>query len=261
MTNGHKTADHGRSLLRLLLVWAIVSVALLQWLQVPHGHGANILQLELARDATAFEHALAGWREDRELVCGMGAQPAATGGGFGTLRCQLFFDSIGLVPAYVGLLLFFSLALGRAAGMHGTVLRHGLCAPAVAAGLFDIAENGMTGRALEDFLLVVLADATVRDVMTASLGKWALLALAFALLAALALAAARRGRTSPGGRPGWLVAAAALGGVAALLLALGTWRAEAALLGWGMRAAVLALALLSAWRWRHGPIEPSGRRR
>lgn len=240
--------DRGRRVLGALLAWALVSALLLLWLRVG---GADVLRLELAGNATAFATELAHWQEPGESLCGVGAKAGDGGPGYGTLRCQLFVDSIGLVPGYVGLLLLFSLALGRGAGIGGPVARHVLCVPAVAAGMFDIAENGMTGRALEDYLRIVLADATARDVLNASLGKWALLALAFVLLAWLALATARGGLTP---RPRWLFAAAALALVAALLFAAGVWQIAPALLAWGMRAAIVSLALLAVWRWRSGPV-------
>src|SRR5262249_19205576 len=144
------------------------------------------------------------------------------GPGFGTLRCQLFVDSVGLVPGYVGLLLLLTLALARGARVDNAVVRHLLCAPAVAAGFFDIAENGMTGRALEDWQRAVLADATTQEVLHASLGKWGLIALAFAVIGVLALIAARHAWTA---RPRWLQAAGALALVSALLGAAGTWAA------------------------------------
>lgn len=240
--------DRGRRVLGALAAWALLSALLLIWLRVG---GSDVLRLELAGNATAFAAELARWQEPGESLCGIGAKAADSGPGYGTLRCQLMVDSIGLVPGYVGLLLLFSLALGRGAGVGGAVARHLLCVPAVAAGMFDIAENGMTGRALEDYLRIVLADATVRDVLNASLGKWALLALAFGLLAWLALTTARRGLAL---QPRWLFVAAALALVAALLFAAGVWQVAPALLAWGMRAAILSLALLAVWRWRGGPV-------
>jgi hypothetical protein len=240
--------DRGRRVLGGLVVWALVSALLLLWLRVG---GSDVLRLELAGNASAFEQQLGHWQESHEAPCGIGAEPQAKGPGYGTLRCQLMVDSIGLVPGYVGLLLLFSLGLGRGAAAGGPVIRHLLCLPAVAAGMFDIAENGMTGRALEDYLRIVLADATARDVLHASLTKWALLALAFALLAWLALATARRGlalqRRS-------LFAASALALVAALLFAAGSWQVAPTLLASGMGAAMVSLALLAVWRWRCGPV-------
>jgi hypothetical protein len=163
---------------------------------------------------------------------------------------------VGYVPGYVGLFLLFSLGLGRGAGLRNPVARHVLCAPAVAGGLFDIAENGMTGRALEDFQRAVLADATVADVQLASLLKWSVLALAFAVVAWLAFATARR---SIAARPRWLFVASALCLVEALLLAAGVWQRDAGLLLWGARAASLPLVVLAAWRLRFGPVPEKAR--
>jgi hypothetical protein len=241
-------ADHGRRILAVLVAWALVSVVLLGWLRVA---GSNILPMELAGNAATFESELRHWQEPGEALCGIGARDDGQGPGYGTLRCQLFFDSVGLVPGYVGLLLLFSLGLGRGAGVRNAVARHLLCAPAVAAGLFDIAENSMTGRALEDYQRIVLADATVADVTHASLVKWALLALAFALLAVLAWATARRGLAA---RPRWLQVASVPALAAAALCAAGVATQQPGLMAWGMRAAIIALAVLAAWRWRSGPV-------
>src|SRR5262245_10936913 len=109
-----RPADHGRLVLAVLVVWGVLSAGLLQWLNV---NGSNILNLELAPHARAFVEELAHWQESKEALCGFGATAANGGPGYGTLRCQLFVDSIGLVPAYVGLLLFFTLGLSRAAGL------------------------------------------------------------------------------------------------------------------------------------------------
>lgn len=240
--------DRGRRVLAELVIWALVSFALLAWLRVA---GSNIMPLELAGNASAFETELRHWQEPGEALCGVGARDDGMGPGYGTLRCHLFVDSIGFVPGYVGLLLLFSLGLSRGADMRNTAARHLICAPAVAAGLFDIAENSMTGRALEDYQRIVLADATALDVTTASLVKWALLALAFALLAWLAFATARRGLTA---RPRWLQAASLLALLASALFVAGILMHVPGLLAWGMDAAIVALALLAAWRWRSGPV-------
>ncbi|HEV8690946.1 MAG TPA: hypothetical protein VGQ91_11665 [Ideonella sp.] len=245
ITNPPRPADRGRLVLAAFVAWGIVSTALLQGLNVD---GSNILRLEIAPHAAAFVEELHHWQESKEAVCGIGAAASVGGPGYGTLRCQLFVDSIGLVPAYVGLLLFFTLAFSRGAGIASPLARHLMCAPAVAAGLFDIAENGMTGRAVEDYVHIVLADATVHDVTHASLTKWALLAIAFALVAGLALATARRGQTH-GAR--WLLAGAALGFVGALLFAAGVVTQAPGLFGPGMGLAIVSLMVLAAWRWRN----------
>ncbi len=240
--------DRGRPVLALLIVWAVVSATLLNF--VLKGSGGDIVSLEVAGRAAAFEKQLEHWRESREATCGVGAVWQTDGPGLGTLRCNLFVDSVGLVPGYVGLLLLFTLGLARWAGVRHPATPHLACAPAVAAGLFDIAENGMTGRALEDWQRIVLADATVREVLVASLGKWALLALAFAVLAVLAWGAATRA-LAPQAR--WLQAAALLALAGALVLGAGAWFESPKLLRNGMGPGIVALALLAAWRWRVGP--------
>ncbi len=245
--NGGAQRDHGRRVLAVLLVWAVASAVLLSFLRIG---GSDIVPLEVAGSAARFEAELKRWQEPGEALCGIGAHEQGTGPGYGTLRCNLFVDSVGLVPGYVGLLLLFTLALARRAGVRHAAAPHLLCAPAVAAGLFDIAENGMTGRALEDFQRVVLADATAHDVLVASLGKWGLVALAFAVLGVLAFTAARRALAL---QPRLLKLAALLALGAAVLTAAGTALVAPALLTWGMRAGIVALALLAAWRWRAGP--------
>lgn len=242
------SSDRGRPVLALLLAWALASALLLQFLL--RVNGSDIVGLELAGTAARFETRLQPWQEPAETSCGFGRKDASTGPGFGTLRCNLLVDSVGLVPGYVGLLLLFTLALARWSGVRHPATPHLACAPAVAAGLFDIAENGMTGRALEDWQRILLADATVREVLWASLGKWGLVALAFAVLAVLAWGAAARGLAP---RPRELRAAALLALLGALVLAAGTWRGAPGLLRAGMGAGILALALLAAWRWRSGP--------
>ena len=239
--------DRGLIVLRVLVAWALLSVVLMSQLRVG---GSDVVRLEIAGSAQNFETELKRWQEPGEALCGVGAKDDGRGPGFGTLRCNLFVDSVGLVPGYVGLLLLFTLTLAPRAGWRHALAPHLLCAPAVAAGLFDIAENGMTGRALEDWQRIVLADATVREVLWASLGKWALIALAFALLALLAWGAARRALAT---RPALLKAAALAALAAAALGAAGTWRQAPQLLSAGMLAGIGALLLLTAWRWRAGP--------
>lgn len=242
------TPDRGRRILLGLLIWAAVSMALLQWLRVGN---SDILALELADSAAGFERALKPWQEPSEALCGLGASIGGREAGYGTLRCQLFFDSLGLVPGYVGLLLLFTLGLSRGAGLVNPVWRHVLCAPAVAAGLFDIAENSMIGRALEDYQRIVLSDATVLDVTHASLGKWGLLALALLCLAGLAWGTARRGLAA---RPRWLQVAAVVALVASLTVAAGCVTLSHGAFAGGMGLAALAFALIGLWRWRSGPV-------
>ena len=55
--------------------------------------------------------------------------------------------------------------------------------PAVVAGLFDIAENSMTGRALDELMRTSLTDATVADITLASQLKWTMLGIALLIVA------------------------------------------------------------------------------
>lgn len=246
-----RSPEHSaRVLLGVLLAWTLAS-ALLLLAPLSGRNGAGPVALELAADAGAFAKALGDdWRQAGPPDCEILAPFLASGGCLKRLRTQLMVDSVGLVPGYVGLLLYLMLALGRAARLQRGLWLHLACVPALAAGLFDIAENGMTGRAAQDLLQFVLADETVRDVRVASLVKWSCLATAFALLALLSLLAGLRDRETPV-RPRWLLPlGGALAAVAAVTLALGVFGPRVALnLAFGPMA--LAYALLAAWRLRH----------
>lgn len=251
-----------RVVLVVLAALALAGVLLLRLVFVPHG-GADIVRLELAASAAEFKAALlADWTQEafdpahpqqpRDPFCGLGldrvpmaqgaVESAARAAHFGKLRCNLFADSVLLVPGYAGLLVYFTLSFVPLG--WGTVRRRLCCGAALAAGLFDIAENGMTARALDDLLHFVLADATVADVRHASQIKWLLIALACALLGHLLFwYGAKAGDTL------WRRVAAGLAVLAAGLLVAGAsvWRSG---IGLGMLAMVAALALL-AWRqWR-----------
>jgi hypothetical protein len=173
-------------------VFGLALVLMLFAVGSPRGFAVPILPLELAGSATAFKAVvLQDWLQ-APLVDGTAAS-------FWRLRGNLFVDSVLFVPAYVSLLVFFTLAFGPPLALHPT-RRQLLCVPAVAAGLFDIAENGMTGRALDDLVEFALVDTTVADVSLAARIKWVLLGLALVVLAWRALATAAA--TSPGAR--WL---------------------------------------------------------
>jgi hypothetical protein len=248
-------AQGHRRLLIGLLVFATLSVLLLGGLlKAPRGGVNAIVALELQSSAQRFkDRVVADWQQPPARLCGWLERPSQeqTAPGFGRLRCNLLFDSTLLVPAYVALFVFFTLSLSPPPlQVRQRVLRQLLCVPAVAAGLFDIAENGMTGRALDDLTLFVLADATVADVLTASQSKWWLLALGLSVLALLAWR--QRGGADVTARR-WLLAAALASSAAGALLALGTFLLHSRLIGSGSMAMGLALALLATWRLNHGP--------
>jgi hypothetical protein len=247
-----------RTVLATLVLLALASVLLVGFVLVPHGR-ADIVRLELAGSGPEFKAALlADWQQeardpahpddpDKTLapLCDLGlphAPGSARSASFGLLRCNLFVDSLGLVPAYVGLLVYFT--LGFAPLTWGTVWRHLCCGAALAAGLFDIAENGMTARALDDLIHFVLADATVADVRHASQAKWLLLALACAVLGHLLF-----WHGAAAGDRAWPRLAALLFAAATPLLVAGTWGWRPGI-GSGMLAMVAALALLTWRQWR-----------
>jgi hypothetical protein len=260
-----------RVVLAVLVTLALTGVLLLRFAFVPHG-GADILRLELGTSAAQFKSALlADWvqeafdpanpQQPHDPVCGMGLDHAAaateaTGSlarvpHFGKLRCNLFVDSVLLVPGYAGLLVYFTLAFAPL--RWGTASRHLCCGVALAAGLFDIAENGMTARALDDLLHFVLADATVADVRHASQAKWLLIALACAVLSHLLI-----WYGAPAGDRLWRRVSAGLMAAATPLLVVGVyvWRSGIDL---GMLAMIAALALLTWRQWlltRPGAVVP-----
>jgi hypothetical protein len=202
-----------RRVLKGLLCWFVVSLLLLGvGVAGTPSHRAGTLSLQFAASAKDFRDVLLrDWLQAPEPQrtlpsCGIGvanlsdiAQAVAALPSFGRLRCHLFVDSVFFVPAYVGLLLFFTLAFGPPVATHPW-LRQLLCVPAVAAGLFDIAENSMTGRAIDDLLQFTLADATVADVTLASRVKWVLIGVALAVLAVRVMLE-RRARRNAGASP------------------------------------------------------------
>lgn len=243
-----------RWVLGLFFILALVSALLLGILLTPPGPGGNAVDLELARDEADFAEAFArGWRQESNEMCGLNNQlkPAGyarDGQYFGTLRCHLFVDSLGFAPGYVGLLTIFTLMLAPIAGIRHRLVVHALCVPAIAAGLFDIAENGMTILAAENLMNGLLVDAVVLDVRLASLCKWSLVAVAFAVLALLAWRAVATCRTS--GVSAWPLQVAAVGGaLCTVMLAVGLVSVTYGLLASGMVPGAVALALLGWWRF------------
>jgi hypothetical protein len=241
-------------LLLVLLLLAGVAEALLATALRP-SRSSDIVKLELAPTAALFAEAVQrDWTQDAaavpvdaEPLCGLGLPPATQATprpSHGKLRCNLLVDSVALVPGYVGLLLVFTLAFA-APGMPAR-RRAAWCVPALAAGLLDLAENGLTVRALDAYTRLAMSETTVAEVRLASQSKWLAIALALAVLGHLAWhAAADHGQ-------GWRRTAAVLCllGAAALPVGVWLWRPGIAV---GMLAMVLSFALL-AWRlWRPPP--------
>ncbi|MBS0448839.1 MAG: hypothetical protein JSR59_23190 [Proteobacteria bacterium] len=156
--------------------------------------------------------------------------------GFPMLRANLLLDSLLVVPAYCGLLVFVTLALGPAANRYPS-LRQWLCVPAVAAGLFDIAENGMTGHALDELMHARLVDESVADITLASRLKWALLAVALVVV----VWRAWRWRRGPGIRSALAPLACAL---AAAAFGVAAWFSLAQAVSIGLVAALVGVGTL-----------------
>ena len=124
--NSSDPRPHQRLMLRiLLLAFVLALAALLLPLHAPNPSPlASPLPLQLAGTAAGFKQALqADWQQaplaaDSNTICGWGVawQPGVAAGlagaSFDRLRCNLFADSLVFVPAYVGLLLFFTLVFG-----------------------------------------------------------------------------------------------------------------------------------------------------
>lgn len=220
-----------RCLLGLLLLMTVAAIiGLSSVAQSPRNH-ASPADMELTTSAAQFrELANASWatlNDDKSIK------------DYEALRLNLLLDSVLLVPGYVGLLIVFTLALGPS--RHHAWLRQCLCVPAVGAGLFDLAENSMTGQALDDLIHRSLVDATVLDVTLASRLKWGLLALALLILCWRSWGALK-------GRDRWLlVGAFGLGGACLLV---GTLAIHLSLLQVGLLF-MLAGAGYIAWRPWH----------
>jgi hypothetical protein len=264
-------SDRGRRVLKWLLLLSLGAFVLLLALSLslsPPGM-RRVERLQLAGSAAGFVCELGAWEAPVRPCAGPGvaasvavaasapaataaerAAPPAAAPDILRLRTHLLVDSVAFVPGYVGLLAFFVLQLGRSAGVRRAGLRHLLCVPAVLAGLWDIAENGLTARAADDYFSAVLADATVQDLTRASLDKWRLIGLAALVLAGVAW---RAGFHAP--RAAQLRWGAVWASLSAGLLGWGAqsaW-AQAELLGAGMLSLTAALGLLSLWRWQHRP--------
>jgi len=242
-----KAAHRRRVVLATLTLLAIVGAIALGTLLGPPG-GGRPLDVELASSADGFRTALEPWRQPTGTgTCGIGSPHDGQGGSVVRLECNLFVDSVVFVPGYVGLLVLFLLVLGREVHPLRHAVVHLLCLVPVAAGVFDIAENGMTARAAADELERLLANGTVLDVRHASLIKWTLLEASFALVAYHGAAVAYW-KGSMARAPRVLLAAGVLfATVTALLLAIGLlgndrWIAV------GGYAATAALLSLVAWQ-------------
>jgi len=222
-------------------------------------HGAKLVELELAADAAAFEQQLtSGWVKTCDV-----SPSCEQGQAIPLLRSNAFVDSILFVPGYAGLLVFFTLALGSANGVRRrAVLGQLLCVLPVATAFFDIVENGMTVRAADDWLIMLLSDGVVADVRLASLSKWGLSAASFAVVGVMALRAALvrtsqaagdapTGAGRVAGRIPLLVGGAA-SLVAAGLFALGVLGRHS-MLELGMGASLVAFVALIAWQPPFGP--------
>jgi hypothetical protein len=272
-------------LLSVLLVLGFVADAVV--FTAPGGGGPA--DLSLSTDAASFGHALrTEWLESsRSGLCGLGAVSNPDGDSIMSLRCGLFADSILFVPGYAGFLVLFTLLLAGVVEqrwpLYGGLPRaereryrqtgrkrfgltpsdwrvlgvHALCFVPVVAAFLDIAENGMTARAGDDWLQSVLADATVVDVRLASLGKWAFIAASFALLGVLAFVASGAARPEERRILGVSGAVALATGA---LFAAGAWIARPLLFA-GFAGALATFAVLVIWQARLARVEMAGQRR
>ena len=214
-----------RRALRWILVLAAVALLAVGATQP---WGVSAVPLELAPSALHFRRILLD-----DWAAGVAAADIT---GFQRLRANLLADSLLLVPAYVALLVFFTLAYGPSPQRH-PALRQWLCVPAVVAGLFDIAENSMTGRALDELMHSSLSDATVADIHLASRLKWILLDIALLIVAWRCRAVVRGG---------WHTAAAAACALGGLAMAAGAWSALMPAIHLGVGGVLAGLGLL-AW--------------
>ncbi|HEU4617663.1 MAG TPA: hypothetical protein VFV10_06450 [Gammaproteobacteria bacterium] len=273
------TVQRRGSVLALFVALTVLGTATLAALLPDRGAA---LDLQLAHTAEAFGQVIVrNWIPSNE---GEGPNVAgnerASQPSFLRLRAHLVVDSVVFVPGYIGLLVFLTLLLAEHARVENAVAVHALCFVSVAAGFFDLGENGMTMQALDDFLAVLpegstyfdvrqlaggatlLADGTVRDVFHASLVKWSLVAGSLVILSFLAAASWRRHempRRSDArnalARSYSLLLGALFAGIAAVALGLGVvagvasdGRASTALLVSGSAAAGLALSAFVAWQ-------------
>ena len=178
------------------------------------------------------------------------------------LRLMMFIDSMVIVPAYLGLLLVFLVYLSRGRYVSIEESRGSkwwyvsdwrlqfACGLAVAAAIFDIAENGMTVRAAEDALERLLADPTVADVHLATRLKWTFIALASAPLGLWAVAASRQGNDVRRKAGSWLVAGGFACATTILLLLVGEYGHFETLTSTGAVAFGLELLLVGTALWK-----------
>lgn len=217
----------------LLCILTLAGVALLA-VTVTQPWGVSVLPLALTHDAMHFRQMLLDdWAAGLE---------AARVTGFQRLRANLLADSLLLVPAYVSLLVFLTLRHGPSPQRH-PMGRQWLCVPAVVAGLFDIAENSMSGRALDELMHTSLTDATVADIGLASRLKWVLLGIALLILA---------WRCRVSGRSLGPHTAAGLCGLGGLAMIIGACFTLVPALYAAVACLLAGLGLL-AWLELHGP--------
>jgi len=221
--------------------------------------------LARAADARAFEGVV--WRatsgSPTDAASAAHAPTSATVS-IAPLRWMMFIDSMVIVSAYLGLLISFMITLygflpsgrGQGAGreeawwkVHDWTLQFA-CLLAVAAAVFDVAENGMTVRAAEDSLERLLADPTVADVHLATQLKWTLIACASLALGVLANAAKGHAQMLRRSVRAWLVAGAVACGATAGLLLVGQYSSYEWLTGLGGLTFGLELLLIGIGLWK-----------
>jgi hypothetical protein len=259
----------------LFVLWGLTvagAVLIDIWPYAAPGDHATPIAIQIAPDANRFRQAFCqDWLKQGDRSCEAGPPAQAPLSPLSTLRHHLALDAMLFVPGYVGLLCFFSVVL------HGTALpperklstgwllkrlpftvptalQIAIVLVAVAAGVYNIAEDGMTARAAEDLFSYSLANATVADIYWASTAKWLLLAASLLLLGLLSIATARvAGRQ--GQKSGRHIEAGVLALVASVLLAAafgGLISLSPASTAQLARAAIsltmISLALLSWWK-------------
>ena len=224
----------------------------------------TLASLNRAADAEEFEAVV--WQttdpQPVEAAASAAHAPVSATVSILPLRAMMFIDSMMIVPGYLGLLLVFLVALSRGRSVMDTESRDKpwwhvpdwrlqlACALAVAAAIFDIAENGMTVRAAEDALERLLADPTVADVHLATRLKWTFIALASTPLGIWAVAASRKDQETRRKAGSWLVAGGLACAAATALLLVGEyghveWSTSA-----GAATFALELLLIGAALWK-----------
>lgn len=220
-----------RSILVMFLLMTVAAIIGLSSIAKSPRNHASPANMELTTSAVQFrELANDSWAtlDDQQQVINYEA-----------LRWNLLIDSVLLVPSYVGLFILFTLALS--ASPRHAWLRQFICVPAVAAGLFDLAENSMTAQALDDLIHRSLVDATVLDINLASRLKWGLIALALLMLC-------WRTWSALTGRTRWLFAG--LFGLAGACLLAGTLVIYIPLLQTGLLFMVVGVCYMTWRQWR-----------